>query len=44
MSYSVFDKMYKKNKVEKEKKKKSIITKVKSLLDWDEKKRNWIKV
>ena len=33
MSYSVFDKMYKKNKVEKEKKKKSIITKVKSLLD-----------
>jgi hypothetical protein len=34
--------MYKKNKVEKEKKKKSIITKVKSLLDWDEKKRNSI--
>ena len=33
MSYSVFDKMYKKNKIEKEKKKKSIITKVKSLLD-----------
>ena len=33
MPPSVFDKMYKKNKVEKEKKKKSIITKVKSLLD-----------
>ena len=42
MSYSVFNEMYKKNKLEKEKNKKSIITKVKSLLDWDEKKRNSI--
>ena len=33
MSYSVFNEMYKKNKLEKEKNKKSIITKVKSLLD-----------
>ena len=33
MSYSVFNKTYKKNKIEKEKNKKSIITKVKSLLD-----------
>ena len=33
MSYSVFNEMYKRNKLEKEKNKKSIITKVKSLLD-----------
>tara|TARA_B100001121_G_scaffold237247_1_gene210901 strand:+ start:632 stop:811 length:180 start_codon:yes stop_codon:yes gene_type:complete len=33
MTYSVFDKKYKKNKIEKSKSKKSILTKVKSLLN-----------
>jgi len=36
MSYSVFNKMYKKNKVKKEKNKNSILKKARSLFNWDE--------
>ena len=43
-SYIVFNKTYKNNKIQKVKKKSSILTKAKSLFDWDEKKRNSYKI
>ena len=35
-SYAVFNKIYAKNRLENEKKKKSILNKAKSIFDWDE--------
>ena len=43
-SYSVFNKMYEKNKVTNRKNKKSILKKAKSLFDWDEQKTNSRKI